>query len=367
MTTTSTGPVISAWAAVSPFGIGRDAFVDGLAAGVGTATAVDTDVWPVPDTRACLVPAFDIVEQLGRKGTRSMDRVTGLAVTTVGQLVDGPGDGVALVLGTTTGSAQSIMDFTRDSLVAEKPFFVDPARFPNTVMNSATGRCAIRFGLTGPNTTVAGGRVSGLHALTYARRLLDSGRADTVLCGAVEEYSTERSWLEWHSRGPDEPDTVLGEGGVVVRLERPGPVPRPALAQILAVRCGVVVGDDVRPALHRCVRGALMAAGVSATDVWAALPGGAAGSDHEAEVLAGFLPDAATVLPGVTSLIGDTSAAAATFQLAVALALARDTPDAAGRVVLLTSTDRSGGVGCAVLRLGSPELGSVDAGPVGAP
>lgn len=359
MTTTSTGPVISAWAAVSPFGIGRDAFVGGLTAGLDTATAVDTGVWPVPDSRACLVPAFDIVEQLGRKGTRSMDRVTGLAVTTVGQLVDGPGDGVALVLGTTTGSAQSIMDFTRDSLVAEKPFFVDPARFPNTVMNSATGRCAIRFGLTGPNTTVAGGRVSGLHALTYARRLLDSGRADTVLCGAVEEYSAERSWLEWHSRGPDENDTVLGEGGVVVRLERPGPVPRAALAQILAVRCGVVVDDDARPALHRCVRGALMAAGVTAGDVWAALPGGAAGlpGDHEAEVLAGFFPDATTVRPGVTGLIGDTSAAAATFQLAVALALARENPDAAGRVVLLTSTDRSGGVGCAVLRLGPPPVG----------
>src|SRR6185312_13935878 len=100
-TTTSTGPVISAWTAVSPFGLGRDAFADGLTTGVGTATAVDTDRWSVPDRRACLVPAFDITAQLGRKGTRAMDRLTGLAVTTVGQLVrdgDLAGDGVALVL-----------------------------------------------------------------------------------------------------------------------------------------------------------------------------------------------------------------------------------------------------------------------------
>ncbi len=55
-----------------------------------------------------------------------MDRVTGLAVTAVRELLSEgggepeSGEGVGLVLGTTTGSAQSMMDITRDTLVHEK-------------------------------------------------------------------------------------------------------------------------------------------------------------------------------------------------------------------------------------------------------
>jgi 3-oxoacyl-[acyl-carrier-protein] synthase II len=306
------------------------------------------------------VPDFDIAEQLGRKGTRSMDRMTGLAVTTVGALMaaDGapePGDEVALVLGTTTGSAQSMMDFTRDSLTAEKPFFVDPARFPNTVMNCAAGQCAIRYDLRGPNTTVAGGRVSALHALTYARRLLDAGRAGTVLVGAVEEYSPARSWLEHHARRldggrqnrpPAQGATVLGEGCVVLRLDA---VHRAPLAYVLAVRCGVSDGDDPGPALRSCVRRALLASGAAPGDIWAAVAGD--GSDAEAGVLADYAPHAEVVSPIPADLIGDTGAAAAAFQIAAALALAERDPHACGRLVLITSTDRGGGVGCALLRL----------------
>ncbi|MCP5877146.1 hypothetical protein NL390_32295, partial [Klebsiella pneumoniae] len=70
--------------------------------------------------------------------------------------------GTALVLGTTTGSAESMMNFTRSSLEAEKPFYVDPALMPNAVMNCAAGQCAIWHQLKGPNTTIAGGRAAGL-------------------------------------------------------------------------------------------------------------------------------------------------------------------------------------------------------------
>lgn len=158
-----TKTVISAWSAVSPFGIGREAFVSGFHAGRSAVTAVDREQWRTPDDEVCLVPGFSPAAALGRKGTRAMDRVTGLAVSAVGRLIDespdphtaSDGEDVALVLGTTSGSVQSMMDFTRSGLVSEKPYFVDPARFPNAVMNCAAGQCAIRHRLKGPNTTIA--------------------------------------------------------------------------------------------------------------------------------------------------------------------------------------------------------------------
>lgn len=158
-----------------------------------------------------------------------MDRVTGLAVTAVGSLLDdgernravGTGEGAAFALGTTTGSAQSMMDFTRDSLTSEQPFFVDPARFPNTVMNCAAGQSAIWYQLKGPNATIAGGRTAALHALNYSRRLLGSGRARTVLCG--ERRSSRRPRLAGAPRVGRRPRGPARRG----LRHAPGRTPRP--------------------------------------------------------------------------------------------------------------------------------------------
>jgi 3-oxoacyl-[acyl-carrier-protein] synthase II len=341
-----TGAVISAWSAVSPFGVGRARFTAGLQAGQPTASTPDAAVWSVPDAQACLVPDFVISQELGKKGTRAMDRATGLAVTAVGRLLEessmATGEGAALVLGTTTGSVQSMMDFTRGGLVSEKPYFVDPARFPNAVMNCAAGQCAIWHQLKGPNTTIAGGRVAGLHALKYAQGLLNAGRAVTTLCGAVEEYSNARSWLDWHTRGADEAGAVLGEGCAMLQLESSGD----GLAEILAVELGVFAQQDATAALTACVRRALAKAGVDSSDVWAVCPSGAVGTlgtQEQAVVMDIFT---GTEVVRIADLIGDTSGAAAIFQVVTLLAMA-----APGQVAVVTSVDRDGETGAAVLRL----------------
>jgi 3-oxoacyl-[acyl-carrier-protein] synthase II len=351
-------PVISAWSAVSPFGIGRTAFAEGIAARRSAQAPVDPLAWDTPDSQACVVPGFDIREVLGRKGTRSMDRATGLAVATVGRLFDDSGlderdrggEGAALVLGTTTGSAQSIMDFTRESLTGEKPFFVDPARFPNTVMNCAAGQCAIWHHLQGPNATVAGGRVAGLHALNYGRRLLASGRARSVLAGAVEEYSHARAWLETRSSGGE---SVLGEGCAMVRLTLPDDVGSGTeLAELLGVGFGVFSGDDPRVALASSVSRAIRAAGVEPGELryWAPSSSGTSEAAQREAV-----ENATGSLDGVrivgTGGLGDTGGASAVFQLAAVLATAGDDPGSRGEVALISSVDREGVAGCALLRL----------------
>ncbi|MGW7689280.1 beta-ketoacyl synthase N-terminal-like domain-containing protein [Streptomyces asiaticus] len=364
-------PVITAWSAVSPFGIGRAAFTEGIRERRPAAAGLDDERWQAAGDRACLVPDFDLRTVLGKKGVRSMDRVTGLAVTTVARLLDdaprnrwvATGEDAALVLGTTTGSVQSQMDFTRDSLTGEKPYLVDPARFPNAVMNCAAGQSAIWHQLKGPNTTIAGGHAAGLYALNYARRLLTFGRARTVLCGAVEEFSHARSWLERHAHRPgtEGPAQLPGEGCGLLLVEQRGPGARddaeqPVLAEILAVEMGIALDGGVRPALAACLRRALNRAGVRPEEIWAVSTSEAPGPSGEQEraAVAEAAEGADPVHLTQAALIGDTGAAAAAFQIAGVLVHAETTPEAAGRVALVTSVDRDGAVGCALLRLAGP-------------
>ncbi|MGW4368847.1 beta-ketoacyl synthase N-terminal-like domain-containing protein [Nocardia takedensis] len=354
---------ITAWSAISPWGIGAAEFSAGLRSTGPTARRLDDADWEVPFRHACLVPDFDARTALGRKGTRSMDRMTALSVAAVGLLLDdgtgnrraGVTDSAGLVLGTAMGSAQSMMSFTRDSLVEERPYLVNPAHFPNTVMNCAAGQSAIWHRLKGPNATVAGGRASGLLALRYALRLLRAGRTSTVLCGAVEEFSEARAWLEWHARGrPDVEKTVLGEGAAMWLLEDEAAA-RAHGRRILGVPRRMKFGfartvDRIQPVLARCVRRVLEDSGTSASEIRFVVTSGAdrAEGDYERAALAEVLETTGARDISLDTAIGDTSAASAAFQIVAALAQAE--PGAPHQVVI-TSVEADGVVGAMLLEV----------------
>ncbi|MFE2168025.1 beta-ketoacyl synthase N-terminal-like domain-containing protein [Streptomyces sp. NPDC059447] len=355
--------VVSGWSAVSPFGVGRDSFRGGISAGRTAIAAVDRETFPGPFAEGAVIPDFSAAKYVGKKGTRTMDRVTAMAVTAVGALVEGfredltaRSEQTALVLGTGSGSVQSIMDFTRDALAGERPYHVDPARFPNTVMNRAAGQSAIWHGIKGPNTTVAGGSLTGLLALGYALRLHRGGHCSRVLVGAAEEYSTQRSWLEWHGRDEEERDTPLGEGSAVFLLETSEDAQaagRTPLARIGATGFRAFhAPDGARDALADCVRGALEKAGVPARDVRLVAPLGSGGplvAQEEAAVADVLGEGGDPRWVRIRPLVGDTSAASAALQLAGVLAAAGERGLAPGEAALVTGIERDGLVGCAVL------------------
>lgn len=358
---TAVRPVISGWSAISGFGLGRREFSAGIQSGRAATLPLDREAWPGPVHEASIVPNFEPRAILGRKGTRSMDRVTALAIVAVDDLLERrdateitPEDEqIALVLGTSTGSAKSIMSFTRDSLTEAKPYFVDPSRFPNTVMNCAAGHSAIWHRLRGPNVTVAGGRASGLLALRYSRRLLRAGRAKSIVCGGVEEFSSERAWLEWHARDGQAGAVAPGEGCGVVLLEDACACTRKPLAELLAVEVALAGPGEEQAALARCIRRSIAEAQVRADEVWAIVPSGSMRPDADREreaIECVFGPPKPSSL-ACTELVGDACSATVAFQLATAFAIAEDTPEAAGRAVLLTAIDVDGVVGCALLRL----------------
>jgi 3-oxoacyl-[acyl-carrier-protein] synthase II len=364
------GIVLSGWSAVSPFGLGADTLSTGLAGGDTAVRPVGAEIDGGPYPRAALIPDFDVKQVLGRKGTRAMDRVTALTVTTVGAVLSAYGDdssdeqgSMALVLGTSSGSYQSIIDFTLSSLTGDRPYLVDPAQFPNTVMNRAAGQSAIWYGLKGPNATVSGGRLAGLLALNYAQRLCRRGRAETVLCGAVEEFSTQRSWIDWHAAGRPDPAVSAAPGeGCAMFLVEPGTVAdragRTRLADVVGLGFAAFhPGMDPAQALADCVRSTLGRHGVTAADIALVAPNGTPGP------LAGPERSAVDAVLGRTdwaevptsALLGDLSAASAAFQIAAVLSAAdrvrRGGGTPATPLVLITSIDPAGTVGCALLRV----------------
>lgn len=337
--------VITGWTAVSPFGLGRQAFSDGLSE--GRSTAVTYDAEDSPDTHACRVPDLDPAKILNGKGIRHLDRASQLALATLGELVDpeiDTGDRGGLVIGTTAGSVQSEMDHIRLSLTMPRPYFIEPKTVASGTMNCATAQCAIRFGITGPNTTLAGGRGAAIHALGYARRLLTMDRADSVIVGAVEEWTSVRAWVTHHAGYRS--GTPLGEGCAAFRVEHAG-TNRPVLAEVLGLDTRVSPNDgETAASLTECALGVLELAGVKSWDVWAVL--GPFGTDQT--VPEGLFSGASAEVPDF-GVIGDTGAVSSAFAVVTALGVLRARPDSAGKVVLVMSSDPDGVVACALLRL----------------
>ncbi|HEX5741030.1 MAG TPA: beta-ketoacyl synthase N-terminal-like domain-containing protein [Pilimelia sp.] len=352
--------VLSAWSAVSPFGIGAAAWTAGLAAGAprGATAACPPEPDAAPVESVALVPDFSAAGHLGRKGTRTMDRQTGLAVAAVNGLVAecGPDltrdpERVGLVFGTGFAGLDRFMALIHESLTGARPYHVDSAKFPSAVMNKAAAHCAIWHGVRGPNTTVTGDWLSGILALSYAVRLHRAGHCDRVLLGAVEEFSTARAWLEWHADSARA--AVLGEGSVAFVLEtaaQAAAAGRRPHAAVLGTGFRAYAGQgQAAAALAGCLRETLARHGRRPADVAVVSTAGLGGDLGAAEAAAldevcGADTERLTCRP----LVGETAGVSTGFQLAALLARGAGRQDP-GRVAVVTGIGRDHSVGCAVI------------------
>src|SRR3981081_4071200 len=111
--TAARGPCIVGWSVVSPIGIGCEAFTEALFAGTSGCGPLPSD-YPAPVERAATIPEFETVAFLGRRGTRSMDRLTAMVIATAGMILqrqetigDDERRAMGMVVGTSTGSLDS--------------------------------------------------------------------------------------------------------------------------------------------------------------------------------------------------------------------------------------------------------------------
>ena len=187
--------VITGVGVVTSNGMGKDEFWLNLRQGVSGIKEVslfETD--SLKTHTAGEIKDFDAAKFLGQKGLRTLDRTTKIvnvaakfAIEDANLKIDESNtDEIGVVLGTTLGSVYSISEFDKTAL-REGPRYVNPALFPNTVINSPASQISIRFVIKGFNTTIATGFTASLDALRYAYDFIQLNRAKAVLVGGVEE------------------------------------------------------------------------------------------------------------------------------------------------------------------------------------
>lgn len=373
-------PRVVGWSALSPLGVGRQAFVDGLLAGrSGTLPAATVDG---PPPAGYPLAGFDPAALIGTKGTRTLDRMTLMVIATTTLVLteysDTLGDdlgSIGLVLGTSTGSIDSITGFLRDTFTQDRPYYVDPAAFPNTVMNGAAGRTAIWHGLRGPNSTVAGGQGTGLAALRYASRMIRRGYAHTLLVGCVEELSQPVAWAAHQIRGGTTTITPLGEGCVVFLVRSAEAISGTSaaegsaagdsatqtgcLAGLVDFEFGVAARHDpgaLADTLASAIGTVLRRCGVEPAEVWLVSLGQSGAAELDAAELDGVdraLGRGHTPRRVVAARqVGNSYSALNAFQLAAALAIAESEDSTTrSRPAILTSVGNDGTVACALISL----------------
>lgn len=227
---------------LSPIGIGKEAYWEGLFQGkTGFRPVTLFDTSPFRVNIAGEITDFDALSFLGKKGLRDLDRSTRLICSAAKlaiddsriEITDNTTHSMGVSIGTTFGSLHSISQFDRSGLI-DGPRLVNPSHFPNTVINSPASQVSIKFKIKGFNTTISTGFCASLDAVSYAADFIRLNRADVVFAGGVEELC-EETFMGFHNLGclsgtdGSEPiccpfdarrnGTILSEGAAVLVLE----------------------------------------------------------------------------------------------------------------------------------------------------
>jgi 3-oxoacyl-[acyl-carrier-protein] synthase II len=235
--------VITGMGVISSCGIGQEAFNNAIfngLSGIKPISLFDTSSFTAK--LAGEIKDFRPQDFLGEKGLRTLDRSTKLVSSATKLALDDARleineentHRIGVALGTTLGSAASICDFDRDA-IKEGPRYVNPAHFPNTVINSPASQVSIKFNIKGFNTTISTGFSAGLDAVNYAVDMVNFSKADIVLAGGVEELCLQtflgfykmKCLAGLNGRGPEiscpfdkrRNGVILGEGSTVLVLE----------------------------------------------------------------------------------------------------------------------------------------------------
>jgi 3-oxoacyl-[acyl-carrier-protein] synthase II len=189
--------VITGMGAVSPNGIGRDAFAEAILAGTsGVRRISHFDPSEIPVQIAGEVRDFDELAWVEKRERKHVSRVLPLALAAASEALHHAGlDDAALTIeerrrfAVILGSGGGSQEFTEEQY---RLFFHKDYRHmslfcvPTGVMGTFSSDVSIRFGLRGPSQMVTTGCTSSTDAIGYSMRLIQSGRADSVLTGGAD-------------------------------------------------------------------------------------------------------------------------------------------------------------------------------------
>jgi len=237
--------VVTGLGAVTPLGIGVEAFWNGLVegrSGIHRLNHFDISNWPVQI--GGYIDEFDPTAYMPPKIARRTARFVQLAIAAADEaLADADldlSDFEATRVGVEMGNAVGDLDtITREHevMLRRGPRRIVPYAGPSVLVNMGACQLAIRYGVRGPVGSPVAACATGLYAVGDAVRRIQRGEADIIIAGSTEALVTPIAvaafWrLQALSTRNDDPEracrpfdkdrdgTVMSEGAAVLILER---------------------------------------------------------------------------------------------------------------------------------------------------
>src|SRR6476660_1796996 len=189
--------VITGMGAVSPNGLGRASFAEGILAGRSGVRRISRfDSSAIQVQIAGEVSDFDELAWVEKKERKHVSRVLPIALCAASEALTSAGvDSASLpvnerrrfgvIIGTGGGSQEFTEEqyrlYFRGQLSKMSLFCV-----PTGVMGSISSELSVRFNLRGPSHVITTGCTSSTDAMAYATRQIESGRLDWVLTGGAD-------------------------------------------------------------------------------------------------------------------------------------------------------------------------------------
>jgi 3-oxoacyl-[acyl-carrier-protein] synthase II len=189
--------VVTGVGLVTPLGVGKNAFMRQLLAGLSGIRPITLfDTTRFDSKLGAEIRDFSPQDFIRPATLRRMDRLSQIVTAAARMAIDDAGfqigpnnrDRVGVVLGTCFGGTDVAAQFGK-VLFTDGPMRVNPILVPNTVINAPAGHAAIELGVRGVNITVNHREVSAETAMAHAAAEIARGRADLVLTGGGDIIS----------------------------------------------------------------------------------------------------------------------------------------------------------------------------------
>jgi 3-oxoacyl-[acyl-carrier-protein] synthase II len=186
--------VVTGVGAVTPLGIGVDAFWDGLTAGRSGIRRIERfDVSNLEVQIGGEVPDFRPSDFMDGKAARRMDRFAQFGVAAARQAIedarleitDANRDRIGIVMNTGGGGIFTI-ESNVIAMERQGPNRVSPFLIPMFAPNMASSQVSIVFGVRGPTLTMLAACAAGVQAFIEGVHLIERGDADVVIAGGAE-------------------------------------------------------------------------------------------------------------------------------------------------------------------------------------
>ena len=291
--------VVTGMGAVTPLGIGAEAFWNSIKAGKSGIRRIEhINVDDLPTKVGAEIGSFDPLDYIDKKEQKRMDKFAQYALAASGMALEAAEldlnlinrERAGVIIGSGIGGLETLE--RQHSILLEKGADrVSPFLVPMMLPNMASGLVAIRYGLKGFVECVVSACATSANAIGDAYKIIQRNAADVMLAGGTEAPITRLAMAGFCSMKAmtANPDTatasrpfdekrdgfVLGEGaGVLVLEELSHALQRGAriIAEIVGYGCAndafhiTAVPEGGEGAAH-CMLQAIYDAGIDSADI----------------------------------------------------------------------------------------------------